>query len=143
VWWAVLIPTGWCLFLPEILDRLKFTDGLVGHSLLAMAGFATSLLVLLLIGVLGRDDDTFDSRWAFIAWQAGTGVYVAIMFIAGWMEGADPAFTMVPNTPRTVIYSIRLACGVAMTAASAEWLWRLTRRGYARRSSSATRVWAR
>ncbi len=124
-WWAVLIPTGWCLFLPGVLDRLKFTDGLVGHSLTAMAGFATSLLVLLLIGLTGPEDNVFASRWAFVAWQAGTGVYVLIMLIAGWIEGADPAFTMVPNTTRNVIYGIRLCCGMAMAAASAEWLWRL------------------
>ena len=45
-WWAVLVPTGWCLFLPGVLDHLKFTDGLVSHSLVAMAGFVTSLLML-------------------------------------------------------------------------------------------------
>jgi len=47
-WWALLIPTGWCLFLPGVLDHLKFTDGLVSHSLMAMAGFVTSLLILVL-----------------------------------------------------------------------------------------------
>jgi cytochrome c oxidase cbb3-type subunit 1 len=131
-WWAVLIPSGWCLFLPVVLDRLKFTDGLVGHSLLAMAGFVTSLLVLLLIGLLGEDGDAFQTRWSFIAWQAGTATYIAIMFIAGWIEGGDPAFTMTSNTTRNTIYFIRLLCGIAMTAASWEWLWQLTVRIRAR-----------
>jgi cytochrome c oxidase cbb3-type subunit 1 len=135
-WWAVLIPTGWLLFLPGVLDRLKFTDGLVGHSLLAMAGFVTSLLVLLLVGLL--DCDVFDTSWSFIAWQAGTAVYIAIMFVAGWIEGADPAFTMVPNAARNVIYGLRLACGIAMTAASVEWFWRTTQ--HLKRPAAALRA---
>jgi cytochrome c oxidase cbb3-type subunit 1 len=127
-WWALLIPTGWCLFLPGILDHLKFTDGLVSHSLLAMAGFVTSLLLLVLIVLLGKDGDVFDSQWAFVAWNAGTLVYVIIMLYAGWIEGYDPAFTMVPSTTRTVIYTLRLLCGFAMFAASANWLLSLSRR---------------
>jgi cytochrome c oxidase cbb3-type subunit 1 len=126
VWWAVLVPTGWCLFLPGILDRFKFTDGLVGHSLMAMAGFVSSLLILLLIGLLDEHGDAFQTRWSFLAWQAGTAVYVVVMLIAGWIEGADPAFTMMPNTTRSVLYGIRLASGIAMAAASWEWLWQLT-----------------
>ncbi len=124
-WWALLIPTGWCLFLPGVLDRLKFTDGLVGHSLMAMAGFVSSLLILILVVLLDKDGDVFNVRWAFIAWQGATFAYVVIMFIAGWMEGADPAFTMVPSTARNVIYGLRLVLGAAMTAASADWLVRL------------------
>ena len=127
-WWALLIPTGWCLFLPGVLDHLKFTDGLVSHSLLAMAGFVTSLLLLVLIVLLGDDGDVFDSRWAFAAWNGGTLVYVVIMLYAGWLEGYDPAFTMVPSTKRTVVYTARLLCGVAMFGASANWLLRLSNR---------------
>ena len=53
-WWAMLVPTGWAFFLPGILDRLKFTDGLVGHSILAMAGFVSSLLILILAVLMGE-----------------------------------------------------------------------------------------
>jgi cytochrome c oxidase cbb3-type subunit 1 len=138
VWWAVLVPTGWCLFLPGILDRLKFTDGLVGHSLLAMAGFVTSLLILLLMELLEAEGSALNARWAFVAWQAGTAVYIAIMFVAGWTEGGNPSFTIVPNTAREVIYSIRLACGIAMTAASADWLYWLTKSLRATREPATT-----
>ncbi|MBW8870517.1 MAG: hypothetical protein JF563_07045, partial [Acidobacteriales bacterium] len=31
-WWAGLVMTGWVMFLPGVLDRVKFTDALVGHS---------------------------------------------------------------------------------------------------------------
>ena len=127
-WWALLVPTGWCLFLPGVLDRLKFTDGLVSHSLVAMAGFVTSLLILLLVVLLGEDGDAFNARWAFAAWHGATLVYTAAMLLAGWIEGGDPTFTMVPNTTRNVLYTVRLLCGAAMLAASANWLLRLTSR---------------
>jgi cytochrome c oxidase cbb3-type subunit 1 len=127
-WWALLIPTGWMLFLPGVLDRLKFTDGLVGHSLMAMAGFVTSLLILVLVALLEKDGDVFDSTWAFYAWQMGTLVYVVIMIWAGWIEGSRPIFTMAPSALRNAIYGMRLVVGIAMAAASCNWLLRLTQR---------------
>jgi cytochrome c oxidase cbb3-type subunit 1 len=53
-WWSALLLTGWIFFLPGILDHFKFTDGLVGHSLLAMAGFTSSLLIFVLVQLLGE-----------------------------------------------------------------------------------------
>ncbi len=128
VWWALLVPTGWALFLPGILDRLKFTDGLVGHSIMAMAGFVSSLLILILAVLLGEDGNVFNSRWAFVAWHGATLVYVALFLLAGWREGINPAFTIAPGFTRNVVYIARLVLGFAMTAASAQWLIRLTRR---------------
>jgi cytochrome c oxidase cbb3-type subunit 1 len=125
-WWAVLVPTGWAFFLPGILDRLKFTDGLVAHSILAMAGFVSSLLIFILAVLLGDHAEIFNSRWAFIAWHGGTLGYVILFLAAGWHEGADPAFTIVPGPARNVLYGVRLLLGIAMTAASAEWLRQLT-----------------
>lgn len=135
-WWALLIPTGWSLFLPGVLDHMKFTDGLVSHSLLAMAGFVTNLLILLLVMLLGEEEAVFGSRWAFAAWQGGTFLYVALMLGAGWIEGADPTFTMVPSGARNLAYLLRLVLGAAMALASVDWLLRLTRRIYPRESSS-------
>lgn len=126
-WWAVLVPTGWAFFLPGILDRLKFTDGLVAHSILAMAGFVTSLLVLILGVLLREHADVFNSRWAFIAWHGSALAYVVLFLLAGWREGIDPTFTIVPGPARNILYVARLILGIAMTAASAEWLRRLSR----------------
>lgn len=127
-WWAFLVPAGWAFFLPGILDRLKFTDGLVGHSILAMAGFVSSLLILILGVLLGEKAEAFNSRWAFASWHGATLAYVVLFFFAGWWEGADPAFTIVPGPARNILYLVRLVLGIAMTAASAEWLRQLTRR---------------
>ena len=46
--------TGWVSFLPGVLDRMKFTDGLVGHSFVAMGGFTSSLIIVVMIQLLGE-----------------------------------------------------------------------------------------
>ncbi len=136
-YWVLLVPTGWAFFLPGILDRLKFTDGLVGHSILAMAGFVSSLLILILTVLLDEDGQVFNARWPFIAWHGATLTYVILFFFTGWKEGGDPSFTMVPGPDRNLIYAVRLVLGIAMTAASAYWLVRLTGRIRSRGASNA------
>ena len=122
VWWSVLIPTGWMLFLPGVLDRFKFTDGLVGHSLLAMAGFVSSLLIFVMVQLLGDDGWIFNARWSFLLWHISVFFYVVIMFVAGWQEGANPAFSIMPGTLRNGIYALRLLLGVFILISSADWL---------------------
>jgi cytochrome c oxidase cbb3-type subunit 1 len=121
LWWSVLVPTGWALFLPGILDHFKFTDGLVGHSLLAMAGFVSSLLIFALIQLLGDGGWIFNTTWSFYLWQLSVLAYVALMFVAGWQEGSNPAFAMVPGLARNAIYTLRLLLGCCMFIASADW----------------------
>ena len=120
-WWSILIPTGWMLFLPGVLDHFKFTDGLVGHSLLAMAGFVSSLLLFVLVQMMGEDGWIFNATWSFYVWQGSVAAYVAIMFFAGWREGSDPAFSIVPGLLRNSIYALRLLLGLLILLASLDW----------------------
>jgi cytochrome c oxidase cbb3-type subunit 1 len=122
-WWSFLVPTGWCLFLPGVLDHFKFTDGLVGHSLLAMAGFASSLIIFVMVQLLGKEGWIFNETISFYVWQISVLLYVLLMFAAGWLEGSDPAFTIVPGTARNSIYAFRLILGLLMLASSAYWLF--------------------
>ena len=122
-WWMGLVLTGWIMFLPGVLDRAKFTDALVGHSLLAVAGFLSAYVIFILVQVLGETDAWILNRtWSFHAWNLGVLAYVIVIMIAGWIEGADPAFTIVPGTARNIIYIIRLVTGISMLAGSVEWL---------------------
>jgi cytochrome c oxidase cbb3-type subunit 1 len=121
-WWAVLLLTGWIFFLPGVLDHLKFTDGLVGHSFVAMAGFTSSLIILVSVQLLGEDGWIFNRRRSFWLWQFSVIVYIALMTIAGWIEGSDPSFTIVSGPARNLIYTFRLFTGVLMLAASLDWL---------------------
>ena len=121
-WWAALVLTGWVFFLPGILDHFKFTDGLVGHSLLAMAGFTSSLVIFVLVQLLGDGGWIFNQTRSFYAWNLAVLAYVMLMFAAGWREGFDPTFTIVPGAARTVLYILRLVAGAVMLAASLDWL---------------------
>jgi cytochrome c oxidase cbb3-type subunit 1 len=135
-WWVLLVPSGWALFLPGLLDHFKYTDGLVGHALMAMAGFVTSLLIFVLVVLLGEDGKIFDAKWVFILWQASTLGYIAIMLVSGWIEGNHPMFALVPGPGRNVIYSVRLVLGSLMTIASLGWFVRASRLAWDRRKSA-------
>lgn len=128
VWWVILLASGWLAFLPGVLDHLKFTDGLVAHSHLAMAGFVSSMNLFLLTNFLEEDGAGLNTNWSFYAWQAGQAVYIISMAIAGWREGGDPSFTIVPGFTRNLLYALRLAGGVLMFSASINWLAGVTHR---------------
>jgi cytochrome c oxidase cbb3-type subunit 1 len=130
-WWIGLVLTGWIAFLPGVLDRIKFTDALVGHSLTAIAGCLSAFLILVMQQMLGPEDTIFRSRRSFLAWNHSVLLYVVLMSIAGWMEGGNPGFTIVPGPVRNTIYALRVLSGLGMFAASIEWLLA------ARRSSPA------
>lgn len=121
-WWGALIATGWVFFLPGVLDHFKFTDGLVGHSFVAMAGFTSSLLIFVMVQLLGDDGWIFNRSRSFVLWHGSVIAYVLLMTAAGWREGFDPAFTIVPSPERNLLYGLRLLVGVLMLLASLDWL---------------------
>ncbi len=121
-WWAALLITGSAMFLPGVLDHFKFTDGLVGHSFIAMAGFASSLIILVMAQLLGDGAWIFNGSRSFYLWHGAVAAYVVVVSIAGWREGFDPAFTIVPGIARNTLYFLRLLTGVAMLYASIDWL---------------------
>ena len=121
-WWAALVLTGWVFFLPGILDHFKFTDGLVGHSFVAMAGFTSSLIIFVMVQLLGEGGWIFNRSRSFYLWNASVIAYILLMTIAGWREGFDPTFTIVPGVARNLLYSLRLLTGICMFLASLDWL---------------------
>ena len=121
-WWGFLVVSGWVMFLPGVLDHFKFTDGLVGHSLVAVAGFLTALLAVVLVQLLGDSGWILTRRWSFHMWNWSVLGYVVLMLIAGWIEGNDPAFTIAPGAVRNTLYGLRLCSGLLMLISSVEWL---------------------
>jgi cytochrome c oxidase cbb3-type subunit 1 len=120
-WWSVLVLTGWIMFLPGVLDHFKFTDGLVGHSFIAMAGFTSALLIFVMVQLLGEEGWIFNRAWSFYVWNGSVLAYVVLMTAAGWREGFDPTFTIVPGMARNILYVLRLLSGALMFAAALEW----------------------
>jgi cytochrome c oxidase cbb3-type subunit 1 len=121
IWWAVLVVSGWFMFLPGVLDHFKFTDGLVGHSFIAMAGFVSALLIFVMVQLLGQGGWILSGTRSFHLWNASVLGYVVVVSIAGWLEGSNPAFTIVPGLARNILYILRLITGVLMFIASIEW----------------------
>ncbi|AOS46393.1 hypothetical protein Verru16b_03499 [Lacunisphaera limnophila] len=117
-WWLLLVLTGWLTFLPGWSERLKFTNGLVAHAHLAMAGLVTSVNGAILHTLGGG----FGQRRAFWLWQAGCVVQVALLLGLGWVESAA-AGDLFDRAPWTqAIYAARLGGGLAMATASLLWL---------------------
>jgi cytochrome c oxidase cbb3-type subunit 1 len=121
-WWGALVVTGWVFFLPGVLDHFKFTDGLVGHSFVAMAGFTSSLIIFVMVQLLGEGGWIFNRARSFYLWNGSVIAYIVLMTVAGWREGFEPAFTMVPGIARNVLYTLRLITGILMLLASLDWL---------------------
>ncbi len=140
VWWALLVVVGLVQYLPGVLDHYKFTDGLVAHSLMAMAGFTTSLLVLLVVLMLGEGEkaEWLNRPIMFWMWHIGTAAYIVFMLVSGWIEGTRPEFSFVPGMLRNILFALRLLSGVAMTIASADWFIAFVPRAGAERYQEKT-----
>ncbi len=122
LWWGALVLLGWAEFLPGILDRMKFTNGLVAHSHLAMAGFTSSYVLLLSVALGGRKMGELLRRGSML-WQGSVIVYVMAMIACGWLEGAEYSWMSEMPLWRTALYVVRLLCGLVMLGVSWQWWW--------------------
>lgn len=120
VWWLLLVLTGWLTFLPGISERVKFTNVLVAHSHLAMAGLVTSLHVALLLNLGPARAPRAAGFWL---WQLGCALHVGVLLWLGWREGMTPELLYVRGGIADVCYGLRLLAGGAMLIASIGW-WR-------------------
>ncbi|WP_269525530.1 hypothetical protein [Coraliomargarita parva] len=121
-WWGFLTVDGFITFLPGVLDVLKFTNGMVAHAHLAMAGMLGALNMLVL-GTLGRAEsgDPWTDRAGFWLWQSGTLIYVLAMLVQGVREGLDPTVLFGGNALTQTLYLVRLLAGGLLVSASARW----------------------
>jgi len=118
-WWGLLVVTGLLAFQPGWLDRLKFTQGLVAHSHLAMAGFTTSFCALLSGMLAGR---RIGGRASMTLWHGAALAMVIALAFGGWLEGGG--FSWMLETPawRWAVFGVRALCGVVMAGVSIFWL---------------------
>lgn len=125
-WGAVLLATALTTFMPGVLERWKFTNALVGHSHLAMAGMVTSFNVLVLVIINRRSAlaALFDSRPAFICWHAGLALHVSALLAAGSIESLHPGWLFRGHPALLACYALRLLGGSLMMLAAVSWCWR-------------------
>jgi cytochrome c oxidase cbb3-type subunit 1 len=129
-WGGALLFTAVPMFLPGLLDRIKFTNALVGHSHLAMAGMATAFAALLLAvlnqgtrlaGVLG-------DRLAFGLWNLGNAAQVVALAAAGALEAGDAGVVFRGEPSILILYAVRTLAGAAMLFAAFRWTSRAAAR---------------
>jgi cytochrome c oxidase cbb3-type subunit I len=136
-WAALLFVDGFAIFLPGVLEGAKFSNSLVAHAHLAMAGMLTSLNMLMLISFAPRTRlaDALAAPRPWLAWNTACLAMVAALTTLGWAEGRDP--TLVPGGGILVqaIYVVRLLCGLVMAAATLPWL--LAAAGFASKRMAA------
>lgn len=117
-WWALLVATGFWTFLPGVSERLKFTNGLVAHAHLAMAGLVTCVNFAILRRLAPREEP----RGNFWLWQAACAAHVGVLLAAGWAESERAGEFFRSEAWSQAAYGARLAAGAAMLVASARWL---------------------
>jgi len=118
-WWGLLVVSGVLMYQPGVLDRLKFTQGLVAHSHLAMAGFTTSFCALLLVLITGR---RMGGTASVVTWHAAALAMIVTLAALGWREGAGPSWMASPPLWREIGFVVRALCGGLMLAVSVFWL---------------------
>ena len=117
-WWAALVASGIWTFLPGISERLKYTNAMVGHAHLAMAGLVTSANMAVLIELRG-----VGATRGYWFWQAACALHVAVLVALGFVETGHTA-DLYLGTPWTqAIYAVRLGTGAVMLLV-AVWWWR-------------------
>jgi cytochrome c oxidase cbb3-type subunit 1 len=119
VWWTLLLASGWLTFWPGVSERFKFTEVLVAHAHLAMAGAVTSLGAALL-AALGRAPG--GGAAGFWAWQLGLAVQLAALIGLGIGGTADLGGYFVGSAWVTALLAVRLAAGVGMFGGALAWL---------------------
>ncbi len=122
-WWVLLVLSGVTAYFPWVLDRLKFTQGLVAHSHLAMAGFTTSFcaLLLTLLGV------KVGSTRSIVVWNAAALSMVGVLAVMGWLEGEGYGWMVEQPLWRETGLGVRATCGAVMSGVSVRWFFDLRR----------------
>jgi cytochrome c oxidase cbb3-type subunit 1 len=118
-WWGLLVVSGILMYQPGVLDHLKFTQGLVAHSHLAMAGFTTSFCALLLVLLTGK---RIGGGWSVAVWHGAALAMIAVLAVTGWREGDGPSWMLGNPAWREWGLVIRAACGGLMLCVSVVWL---------------------
>jgi cytochrome c oxidase cbb3-type subunit 1 len=123
-WWTLLVVSAVTMYSPGILDRIKFTQGLVAHSHLAMAGFTTSFCAVLLSTLTHR---SVGGRASVLVWNAAAFAMIAVLAAMGWREGQSAEWMIIPEHWREAGLVARAISGVFLLGSSLGWLFQFLR----------------
>lgn len=127
-WWSALAVSGWLIFLPGALEVIKFTNGMVAHAHLAMAGMISALNMLILIemGGAARVVTALASPGAAWLWNSSLLLFVSALSIQGYREGRDPSRLFLFGEVSAGLYVVRLLAGVFMLYCSVAWVLKVS-----------------
>ena len=127
-WGALLTVSAWIMFLPGVLERLKFTHAFIAHSHLAMAGLLTSFNMVLLIALApaGRIRDALGDRRLALLWQVALLGHLAALAGLATLEVKTPMVLFLPGPAPGRWMFARLAAGAVLFAVSLLW-WQRAR----------------
>ncbi len=128
-WWGLLAVSGWLVFLPDVLEVIKFTNGMVAHAHLAMAGMVSALNMLMLIEMGGSDRVARSLASPRVAWfwNLALALFVAALAYQGFREGKDPSRLFLFGEVSAVLYFLRLVAGAVMLYCSIFWVCKIWR----------------
>jgi cytochrome c oxidase cbb3-type subunit I len=118
-WWGLLVVSGFLMYQPGVLDQIKFTQGLVAHSHLAMAGFTTSFCAMLLVLLTGK---RMGADWTVWTWHLAALAMIVTLALVGWREGDGPSWMLEQPAWRSWGFAARAFCGLLMWIVSIRWL---------------------
>ncbi|MCB1050220.1 MAG: hypothetical protein H6510_13635 [Acidobacteria bacterium] len=123
-WALLLILNGAMLFLPGWLDRAKFSNLLVAHAHLAMAGLATSIVIYMACLLGGKPlQSIFKNRIVFWVWHSSTLLMCLVLSWAGWKAFREPGAFYEGASWVQAVYGMRLFCGLLMLGAAIHYCW--------------------
>ncbi|BET68587.1 hypothetical protein ASA1KI_35050 [Opitutales bacterium ASA1] len=124
MWSALLVVDGLVLFLPGVLEATKFTNALVAHSHLAMAGVLTALNMSILISLAPSSAlaAALANRRRWVTWNAATSAMVVVLTVLGFAESGWTSWSERDHVLVQVVYGVRGIAGAAMVAVGFGWL---------------------
>lgn len=120
-WLGLLVVDGWVLFLPGVLERLKFGHGLVAHAHMAMAGFWSSATIVILAQIDGSAGRVARDPIGFVLWQVGTLSHVLALTLFGVFEWIFQSDLMMSGSLSQTAMWLRFFAGLCVALAS--WRW--------------------
>jgi cytochrome c oxidase cbb3-type subunit I len=123
VWWTILSVSAFLMFLPGNLEIVKFTNVLVAHAHLAMAGMLSSFVILLLVSLEINDPRVtlLAKKTPFLLWQSGSVIMLTALVSFGIFENDPNRTQFLPDSLSFWSYTLRSLGGLLMTIASGIW----------------------
>ena len=115
LWGSLLVIDAAITFLPGVLELAKFTNLLVAHVHIAMAGMTTSFAMIVLL-CLNSNAGFLNNKYYFNLWNLGLLVHLLSLFVIGFNEAGDSYYLFSANS--SLMLAIRMFSGVLMFIAS-------------------------